>query len=92
MCPIHLIEPPQEILRSTINVVAARIIREVVAQWRSGQLLFEKVDLVEEEDNACPHKPPRVDHRVKENQALHHSVLEKCQPQGVLWVRTNRHT
>ena len=90
MCPIHLIESPQEILGSTINVVATRIIREVVAQWRSGQLLFEKVDLVEEEDDARPHKPPRVDHRVKENQALHHSVLERCQSHCVSWIRTSR--
>ena len=37
----------------------------------------EKIDFIEEEDDAGPHAPPGVDYGVEENQAFHHAVLPK---------------
>ena len=66
MGSVDLIESPKQILCCFVNIVASRIIREVAIQWRSQKLLFENVDLVEEKDDTCSHKPSRVDHRVEE--------------------------
>lgn len=76
MRPVHLIEPPEQVLRSAIDIVAARIVGEVIAQWGTRQLLAEEIDFVQEENDACPHEPAGVDHGIKEDQTLHHSVLE----------------
>ena len=65
MCPIHLIESPQQVLRSAVDIVPARVVWKVVAKWRSRQLRFEQVDLVEEQDDTSPHEPPAVDYRVE---------------------------
>ena len=68
MCPIDLVESPQEILRCSVDVVTARVIREVIAQGRLGKFRSEEIDLVQEQDDGCSHKPSRVDHRVEEYQ------------------------
>ena len=46
MCPIHLVEPPEQIFCSAVDVVAARIVGEVVAEWTSCEFGFEEIDLV----------------------------------------------
>ena len=43
-------EPLQQVRARGIVVVAPCVVREVVPQWRFGQLLSEKVDLVQEKD------------------------------------------
>jgi hypothetical protein len=65
VCTIHLVESPEKILGRSVHIVAARVIWEVVAQWGARELLSEEIDLVQEEDDACPHKPSRIDHRVE---------------------------
>jgi len=51
MRAVDLIESPQEVLRGAINVVASRVIREVVREWRFGQFGSEEIDFVQEEDD-----------------------------------------
>lgn len=38
--------------------------------------------LVEEEDDGCPHEPPRVADRVEEDESLLHSVDRLCRNHG----------
>lgn len=46
VCAVHLIESPKKILGCSVYIVAARVVWEVVAQWGTGELFSEKVDLV----------------------------------------------
>lgn len=57
MCSVDLIKPPQEVFGRLVDVVAPRIVWEVVAKWRSAELLLEDVDLIEEQYYACSHEP-----------------------------------
>lgn len=66
MRAIDLIESPQEILRGSIDVVTARVVWEVVAQWRFRKFRPEQIDLVQEQDNRGSHEPSRVDYRVEQ--------------------------
>ncbi len=75
---INLVEPPEQILGSAVDVVSARVVWKVVGERRTTELLLEKIDLVQEQDYAGPHEPPRVDNGIEEHQALHHSVLDKA--------------
>lgn len=75
MCPIDLVKPPEQILGRPIHVITARIVGEVVAQRRTRKLLAEQIDFVQEQDNTGALEPPRVDDRIEENQAFHHSIL-----------------
>lgn len=77
MGPVDLVEPPQKIFGSAIDVVAAQIIGEVIAQRRPREFLAEQIDLVQEEDDTGPHKPPGINDRIEQHQTLHHSVLQK---------------
>ena len=61
MGPVDLVESPEQILCGTIHVVAARVVGEVVGERRLAQLLPKQIDLVEEKDDRCSHKPSRVD-------------------------------
>lgn len=79
MCAIHLVESPKKVLGRAVDIIATRVIWEVVAQWGAGELLPEQVDLVQEQNDTRPHEPSRIDDRVEENQAFHHSVLRHCQ-------------
>jgi len=67
MSTIDLVKPPQKVLGCSIDIISARIIWKVLVQWRTGQLLSEQVDFVEEEDDTRPHEPSRIDDRVKEH-------------------------
>jgi hypothetical protein len=40
-----------------------------------GKLALEEVDLVEEEDNRCADKPPRVDYTLEEDERFGHPIL-----------------
>lgn len=66
MCPVDLIKSPQKVFGRLVDVVAARVVWEVVAQWRPAQLLLEDVDFVEEQYYTCSHEPSRVDNRIKQ--------------------------
>ena len=48
---------------------------KVVHERHFWELLLEHVDLVEEEDDGCPEEPPRVDHRLKQDEGFLHPVL-----------------
>lgn len=78
MGAIDLIEPPQQVLGSSIDVITTRIIWEVFAQWRTTKLLPEQVDFVEEQNNTRPHEPSRINDRVKKNETLHHPILREA--------------
>ena len=67
MSSVDLVEPPQQILGRTIDIIAARVIWKVIAKWRSRKLRFEQIDLVEEQDNTGSHEPPAIDYRVEEH-------------------------
>lgn len=66
MLTIYLIKSPKEIFRGTIDIIAAGIIRKVVAQWRAGKLFAEEIDFVEEKNDTGAYKPPGIEHRVEE--------------------------
>lgn len=76
MRSVDLVEPPQQIFRCPIHIVAARIVREIIPQGWTTKLLFEQVDLIEEQYYACPHKPSRVYNWVKQDQTFHHPILQ----------------
>jgi hypothetical protein len=59
---IDLVESPEEVFGCAINIVAARVIGEVVAQGGASQFLLEQIDLVQEEDDTGSHKPSGVDY------------------------------
>lgn len=65
MGAINEVESPEEVFGGAIRIGSARVIREVLAEWRTLQLLHEQIDLVQEEDDARPHKPSGVDDRVE---------------------------
>jgi hypothetical protein len=75
MCPVDLVESPEQVFGSAVYVVSTRVIGEVVGERRLAQLLPEQIDLVEEKDDGCSHKPSGVDDRVKKDQTFHHAVL-----------------
>ena len=33
MCPIDLVKSPEQVFRSAVDIVAAGVVREVVAEW-----------------------------------------------------------
>jgi len=66
MGAVDLVEAPEQVLGGLIDVVSARVVREVVAERGPAKLLLEDVYLIEEQDDAGPHEPARVDDRVKE--------------------------
>lgn len=67
MCAIHLIEAPKKVFSSTIDIVAARVVREIIAQRGARKFEAEQINFVQEENNAGPHEPSRVDYRVEEH-------------------------
>lgn len=75
MPPVDLIKPPQKIFRSSVHIVAAGIVWEVVDQWGAAKLLLEQIDLIEEQDDAGSHEPSRVHHRIEKYQTFHHAIL-----------------
>lgn len=76
MRSVDLVEPPQQIFRCPIHIVAARIVREIISQGWTTKLLFEEVDLIEEQYYACPHKPSGVYNWIKQDQTFHHPILQ----------------
>lgn len=80
MRSIDLIESPQQIFRGPVDIIASRVIREVIAQGRPSEFLFEEIDFVQEEDDAGSHEPPGVDDGIEKHQALHHPILFHVRP------------
>ena len=70
----HLLDPVRIILTNNETPKLTLIVREVVLHRADGQLLLEPIDLVEEEDDRCLHKPPRVADRVEEGKRFLHTV------------------
>ena len=75
MCAVHLVEAPEEVFGSTVDVFTTRVIREVLYQRRLLQFLSEEVNFVEEKDDGCSHEPSRVHNGIEENKGFHHAVL-----------------
>jgi len=75
MCAIDLVESPEQVFGCAVDVVTARVVREVVHQRRLAQLLSEQVDFVEKQDDTRAHEPPGVDDRVEKDQTFHHAIL-----------------
>lgn len=46
MCSINLVEPPQQIFGGAVHIIAARVIRKVIAQGGPRELLAEQIDLI----------------------------------------------
>ena len=67
MRPVDLIKPPEQVFCSTVDIIASRVVGEIVAQRRPGEFCLEQVDFVQEEDDTRPHKPPTVHYGVKKN-------------------------
>ena len=76
ICTVDLIESPEQVLGRSVHIIATRVIGEIVAERRSRKLELEEIDLVQEQDDAGPHEPPGIDHRVKQDQTFHHSILQ----------------
>ena len=88
MCSVHLIEPPQEIFGRPVNIITTGVVREVVPERRPAELSLEEIHLVQEEDDACPHEPSRIDNRIEKHQTFHHAILE-CHRSGPLMEMRN---
>lgn len=43
---IDLVKPPKKVFGGTVNIIAPRIIREVVTQRGPGELRFKQIDFV----------------------------------------------
>lgn len=67
MSSVDLIEPPQQVLCGSVDIVATGVIWEVIAKRRSTEFLSEEIDFVQEQDDTRAHEPSRVDHRVEKN-------------------------
>lgn len=76
ICTVDLIESPEQVFGRSIHIIATRVVGEVVAERRSCELELEEIDLVQEQNDTGPHEPPRIDHRVKQDQTFHHSILQ----------------
>jgi hypothetical protein len=48
MSPVDLIEPPQQVLCCSVDIVAPGVIWEVIAERRSTELLSEEIDFIQE--------------------------------------------
>lgn len=44
--PVDLVKPPEQVFRSSVDVVTARVVGEIIAQRRSCKLELEEIDLV----------------------------------------------
>ncbi len=75
MRSINLIESPEQVFRSSTDVVASCVVLEVLSKRRPPQLLLEEVNFIQEKNNASPHKPARVHDRVEKDETFHHAVL-----------------
>lgn len=54
---VDLVESPQQVFRSSVHVVAARVVWKIIAERGSCELDLEQIHLVKEQDDAGPHKP-----------------------------------
>ena len=75
--PVSLREPPEDVLCRLVDVWPTRVLWEEFLEWHFGQLGLEDVDLVEEQDHTRPQEPPRVDHRLKQDERFLHPVLDE---------------
>lgn len=50
------------------------VVGEVVLHGANGQLLLEAIDLVQEQNDRCLYKPPRVADGVEQSQCFLHAV------------------
>ena len=57
MCAINLVKAPQQVLGGPVDVAASRVVGEVAAERRPGQLLLKQVDFIEEKNDTSAHKP-----------------------------------
>ena len=71
---MHKQRPPTISGQEQFEIKVTLIFREADGKRRLDNLLFEKIFLVEEEDDGSLHKPLVVADRVKEFHGLNHSI------------------
>lgn len=64
----------EDVIASGGVVGTALVVWEVVLHWADRKLLLESVDLVQEQNDACLHEPPRIADAVEQRQSLLHTV------------------
>lgn len=67
-------ESVQDVVASSGVVVTTLVVGKVVLHWADGQLFFEPIDLVQEQNYRRLDEPPGVANRVEEGQCFLHSV------------------
>ena len=67
-------ESVEDVVAGSGVVWAALVVGEVVLHGADGQLLLEPVDLVQEQDDGCLDKPPRVADGVEQCEGFLHTV------------------
>lgn len=67
-------ESVQDVVASCSIVWATLVVGEVILHGADRELLLESVDLVQEQDNRCLDKPPRVADGVEQCEGLLHAV------------------
>ncbi len=67
MSPVDLIEPPEEVFCSPVDIVPAGLIWEIVSKRGTSKLLLEQIHFVKEENDTGPHEPAGVDDGVKKD-------------------------
>jgi hypothetical protein len=55
---IDLIETPQQVLGRLVDITTSGIVREVIAEWRPRQFVFEQIHFVQEQNDASSREPP----------------------------------
>ena len=80
--PVGLREPPEDVLCRLVDVRSPGVLWEELLERDLGQLGLEDVDLVEEQDHTRPQEPPRVDHRLKQDERFLHPVLRERRDGG----------
>lgn len=59
-----------------VGLWITNVVREIFPHWTSWEFLFEKINLVEEQDDGSVNKPLRVAYALEQHQRFLHLVLE----------------
>lgn len=71
---VQVDEAVEDVVAGCGIVVTTLVVGEVVLHGADGKLLLKPVDLVQEQDDRRPNKPPRVADGVEQRQGLLHTV------------------
>ena len=70
LCPVKVIETPEQILCGSGGIISTAVVWEIVLQGRPTQLCLEFCNIAQHQYDGCPHKPSGVYDRVKEDEGL----------------------